>query len=401
MPLPPTARRVLVAAAAIVLLAFVWLALPQTAKDFLLYAGHPPDPNCPVTYLEKLPTCKAADGSETKVTIPNIVNYVFLLKDPESDFPFQFSHFLSMYSAYHFWNPDTIYLHTNVDVDSSPVRRAYAGQAGKWTRLIFGLPQLVINTVEVPEHANGINITMMEHKSDFIRVKMVHQYGGIYLDLDVQPLRSINALRHSGYHAIGGREFGFRDEKGVDHIGNLNSGTFMSVAGGAMITRWMQRMNDVFDGSWVTHSNIALTAVAEELVASNAGPEARCEMLVLNRDGFAPGSWMDWDVSKLFDIQTETVTPEWPDADFRDGDPIPADLDLTPGVTPAWATNYNCTYLLHAFSPKKARNGASNNGINPRYVLERKSNYARAVYPVARAMYNEGLLSLNDTDLGV
>ncbi|KAH6673995.1 glycosyl transferase, partial [Plectosphaerella plurivora] len=374
--------------------------LPLSARDFNLWAGHPPDPNCPVTYLEKLPTCKAADGSQA--VIRNIVHHVFLLKDPEGDFPFQFSHFLSMYGAYHLWNPDTIYLHTNVAADSGPVRRATAGEAGKWSKLIFGLPQLVINTVEVPEQAaNGVNITMMEHKSDFVRVKMVHQYGGIYTDLDVQPLHNVAALRHSGYHAVGGREFGFRDEQGVDHIGNLNSGTFMSVAGGAMITDWMKRMNDVFDGGWVTHSNIALTAVADELVASNADPEARCEILVLNRHGFAPGSWEDWDVATLFDTQTETVTPEWPDDDFQDGDSIPGDVDLTPGVTPAWATNYNCTFLLHAFSPKKARNGAANNGITPRYVLERKSNYARAVYPVARAMYNDGLLGLNDTDLGV
>ncbi|KAH7374578.1 hypothetical protein B0T11DRAFT_334139 [Plectosphaerella cucumerina] len=394
-PIPPSARRILAAILALSLLVLTWLFLPTNSRDFIRYAGYPPNPNCPVSYVDRLPTCKSPDGS--KAVIPNIVHYVFLLKDPEADFPLQFSHFLSIYGAYRLWVPEKIYLHTNVAADSAPVQRAKSGDAGKWNKLVFELPGLIVNQVEVPEHAgNGVNITMMEHKSDFVRVKMVHQYGGIYTDLDVQPLRDIAALRTSGYRAIGGREYGFRDPRGNIHPGTLNSGTFMSVAGGAMITGWMERMNEVFDQGWITHSNNALTSVAEELE-----DEGGCEMLTLNRQGFAPGSWTDTDVATLFDTHTEPDTPAWPGDNFHEGDPLPTDLNLMPGQTPAWATDYSCTYLLHAFSRKKARNGAKNNGITPRYVLERKSNYARAVYPVARAMYKEGLLRLNDTDLGV
>lgn len=212
---------------------------------------------------------------------------------------------------------------------------------------------------------------------------------------DVQPLRDLAALRKSGYRAVGGREYGFRDSNGTIHDGTLNSGTFMSVAGGAMITRWMEKMNEVFDGGWITHSNVALTSIAEDLVAD----DDQCEMLVLGRAGFAPGSWVDQDVSALFDSHADA--PNWPDEHFHEGDPLSDEVNLTHGQTPDWATDYDCTYLLHAFSKKKARNGARNNGITPRYVLERKGNYARAVYPIARAMYNEGLVSLDDTDLGV
>ncbi|KAH6693583.1 glycosyl transferase [Plectosphaerella plurivora] len=397
-PTSTTTRRILAAIVSISLLSLICLFLPTTAKDFIRHTGHPPNapnPECPVSYVDALPVCKGPDGSEA--VIPNIVHYVFLLKDPQADFPLQFSHFLSMYGAYRLLGrPDKIYLHTNVAEDSIPVQRARSGESGKWNKLIFDMPGLVINTVEMPETAgNGKNITMMEHKSDFIRVKMVQQLGGIYLDLDVQPLRDLAALRNSGYRAVGGREYGFRDSNGTIHDGTLNSGTFMSVAGGAMITRWMEKMNEVFDGGWITHSNKALTSIAEDLVAD----DGQCEMLVLGRAGFAPGSWVDQDVSALFDSHADVAN--WPDEKFHEGDPLSDEVNLTHGLTPDWAADYGCTYLLHAFSKKKARNGARNNGITPRYVLERKSNYARAVYPIARAMYNEGLVNLDDTDLGV
>ena len=68
-----------------------------------------------------------------------------------------------------------------------------------------------------------------------------------------------------------------------------------------------------------------------------------------------------------------------------------------PEEFPAWQLDYSETYMLHAFSPKRNNDPTPNfEEITPRYVLERQSNFARAVYPVAKHMYDAGYLMLDD-----
>lgn len=370
-------RRVTIATCILMVLAW-WLLAPYDVKS--LITRQPSITACDVEDIKTLPSCNPSDDNNT-TSIPNIVHFVYLLSDPRSDFPFQFSHFLSMYGASHLWRPEKIYLHTNVRVDSDTVSRARSGKSGKWSKLIFNLPNFSLNTVPLPVYTKkGVRVEMMEHRSDFVRVKMVHDFGGIYMDLDVQPLRDIRVLRESGFKAVGGRELG----------GNLNSGTFMSEKEGEAIRQWMDRMHNVFDQGWTTHSNEAWTYVAERL-------EDTCEVLILGRDAFAPGSWRPADVSKLFDTHPSDTPPLDEDIPGRS---LPTEIDVELEAKPAWASNLDCTFLLHAFSPKKPRHGVRNNGITPRYVLERRSNYARAVYPMVKAMHDEGLVGIDDTDLG-
>lgn len=336
-------------------------------------------------------SCSASAAARHE-PIPNNAHYVFILRDPAGDFPFQFSHFLNIYSAHYLWKPDNIYIHTNVAPDSSAVDRARSGETGKWNRLIFNLPNIVINQVEVPTHAgNGVEIKGLEHLSDFVRVKAVHQFGGTYIDFDVFPLRDLKPLRERGFAAVGGRQAG----------GELNSGTFMASPGSAALAAWMDEMNRVYDGHWATHSNGALTTVGDRMVGQP------CELLALRQDAFAPFSWLPHDVKDLF--YTHEGEPMLPpgstNSTLRKGVPlteehIPEDFDSDKSQMPSWARDYTCTYLLHAFNGNKARNGIKHNGIDPRYVLDLRSNFARAVYPIAKMLYDEKVITLNDTDLG-
>jgi hypothetical protein len=92
---------------------------------------------------------------------------------------------------------------------------------------------------------------------------------------------------------------------------------------------------------------------------------------------------------------------------WKQGDALPAheegfeDRWEHPERFASWERDWSTTYLLHAFSPQRfGRNISGFDHITPRYVLERRSNFARAVYPVAKRMYDEGLLEVDDSYTG-
>ncbi|KAM3530861.1 hypothetical protein NHJ13051_001089 [Beauveria bassiana] len=353
--------------------------LPHEAKVFLL--SQPTTAHCSSAQLDANYSCRP---DVKHVEIPNILNLVYVLSDPiDGTFPLQFSDFLSVYAAWHHWQPDVIYLHTNVEANSTAVRRAQTGEAGKWAKRVFAIPGIVINTVPVPTHArNGLRIKGMEHKSDFVRVQAVHDFGGVYIDMDVHTLKELKPLRESGYSAVVGKQ--------TD--GWINSGTFMSEKQGRVIKLWKDRMHATYNGWWTTHSNKALTQVGKELA------KEPCSMLTLRPSAFAPMGWRSFDTDRLFSNHFE---PRAISFDKDGGLPAyPEDYEKPRNSLTTWAQDWRCTFLLHAFSPKKVRNGVKNNGITPRFVVERRSNFARAVYPMVRSMYAKGLIDKNDLELG-
>lgn len=331
-----------------------------------------------------------ATGATKEGAIPNQVHFVYILPETNSNFMFEFSHFLSIYAAWHHWKPDAIFLHTNADANSDAVLRARSGAQGKWNRYIFTLFNIQINTVVTPTRAgNGKDLVNMEHKSDFVRVKAVHDLGGVYIDWDVHALRDIAPLRNAGFRAVGGQQSN----------GELNSGTFLSVAGGRMISLWMERMNKVYDGQWSTHSNGVLTAVGQRLVREPG------EMLNLERDAFAPGGWSEQEHKWLWQVHNDTKSNL---EGIHQGDPLPSyeeefeDRWKHKDRFPDWDRDWSGTWLLHAFSP--ARHHREINGfkhVTPRYVLARQSNFARGVYPIAKMMYERGLIRIDDSHTGM
>ncbi|KAG2418496.1 hypothetical protein HFD88_001597 [Aspergillus terreus] len=319
--------------------------------------------------------------------IPNQVHYVYILKDPEADFSFQFKHFLSIYSVQYHWNPDAIYLHTNAN--RSVIERASEGKSGKWNRLIFNTPNFRVNYVEPPIIAgNGIPIDQMEHKSDFVRVSAVCDFGGVYIDFDAHPIRDIKFLRESGFNSVTGRQAG----------GEIMSGTFMAKKDALLLRMWRKEMHRVYDGGWTTHSNAALTRLGQRLVRLPG------EVLIMEQDAFGPGSWTTPENIKLYGIHNDTESNLKP---FTDRYSLPAyeegisDRWDRPQDFPSWETDYSHTYIVHAFNP--ARNGNPVEGfehITPEYILARQSNFARALYPVTRDMCEAGLVEIDDSYLG-
>ncbi|KAK0729488.1 glycosyl transferase [Lasiosphaeris hirsuta] len=316
--------------------------------------------------------------------IPNQVHYVYVLKDGVTDFSFEFKHYLSVYASWLYLRPDIIYLHTNAP--DTAIAHARSGAGGKWNRLLFAMPHIRVNHVTAPTAAeNGRPITILEHQTDFLRQEAVRGLGGVYLDFDAHALRSLDPLRASGFAVVLGRQ----------HGGEVNAGVLLGRAGARALALWRDEMHRVYDGaSWSGHVNGVLSRLCPRLMRIPG------EVLVLEQDALQPGSWLVEDNLALFGIHDETrsnlegvgqggALPEFEEALM--------DRWEHPERFPPWERDYSSTYVLHAFDPK--RNGNPVPGfehITPRYVLDRQSNFARAVYPVAKHMYDAGLVEIDD-----
>lgn len=125
------------------------------------------------TYLKKTPGISGHGLPGFRgPRIPNIIHFTQISSDPESPFTFDFRQCMSIYSAWYYNKPDTIFIHTNAT--NAQIEDARRGKTGKWAKLILGLPNMKVNqAVMRTEAGNGVHIDWLAHTSDFLRVEMV------------------------------------------------------------------------------------------------------------------------------------------------------------------------------------------------------------------------------------
>jgi hypothetical protein len=99
------------------------------------------------------------------------------------------------------------------------------------------------------------------HRADFIRIYLLHKYGGLWIDSDCLAMRDLTPLmnRLADYEFIG-----FRERQG--HVAN----NFMAARpGGRMMAEYYRRVCHILRSgqqlSWTTIGSDALTATLEEL----------------------------------------------------------------------------------------------------------------------------------------
>ena len=117
--------------------------------------------------------------------IPNIIHFVFGLSDDPADRQLFLFHFLAVKSAAMVNRPDRILFHYGYE----PV--------GEWWEQIKQLVEPRV--VEVPQHIHGKPLMHFAHKSDVLRLQVLQEFGGIYLDLDTISVRSLAPLRKHGF----------------------------------------------------------------------------------------------------------------------------------------------------------------------------------------------------------
>ncbi|KAK0712743.1 hypothetical protein B0T26DRAFT_596577, partial [Lasiosphaeria miniovina] len=308
--------------------------------------------------------------------IPNIVHYVWLLRDPHV-FRLSFKVFVSAYSSHYYFGPERIYIHTDASPDVFERART---SDDVWTRRVLSLPGVTYRHAVAPVvTSKGVNIINMEHKADFVRIEALREFGGIYMDTDAIPLRDVAPLRRTGFaNVVGGGVV-----LTVEHTGFVNNGVMLARPHSILMGIWLEAAHQVFTGQWETASIHLLSDLAFRL---NAVP---AEVLVLNPRAFSPVSWEYEGVRELFQphprrqLRAATTCLD-AIAYVRERD--------APGAHEPWETDFSSTYILHAFDDEVPHIPNWDHVVDLKYVLRRRSNYARAVYPAIWHAVEHGVI---------
>jgi hypothetical protein len=183
--------------------------------------------------------------------IPNRYHFVFGLK-PQTE-AFHIVHYLCLESCIRVNRPDRVDLYYHFE------------PYGEWWDRIE--PKVLLHRVELEKHVRdhpsyftheegrfikGWNLDYA-HQSDFLRLKILLEHGGVYADIDtlfVNPLPS----------DLFDEEFVIGEESPVVGPGgerphdSLCNAFLMSAPGADFGRRWLDRMHGVFDGTWSRHS---------------------------------------------------------------------------------------------------------------------------------------------------
>ncbi|KUJ24630.1 uncharacterized protein LY89DRAFT_572803 [Mollisia scopiformis] len=367
----------------ITLFASFILIIIGASKLYLLLFGSSTSnsPSFPLKELADKQVC-GTHLSERITKIPNIVHYVWFLKDPTS-LHLDFKFFITAYSAYLYFQPDKIYYHTDASFELFERARR---SGSEWTQRLLSLPNVEYHYVDAPSvTTKGIPIEKFEHKSDFTRMQVLHEYGGIYMDTDAIPLRDIADLRESGFANVVGGAIGLT----MHHSGFINNGVMMAAPGSALMKIYMRAADQFFDGRWETASVNLLTDVANRL---SAVPH---EVLILQPKAFAPVSWEYADQVRLFQPHFEMPAGNeiWGSTSTNMttcDDMLSSLIEKESFGGEDWEMDFSSSYVLHAFDGKHIPGW--DNKVDLNYILARQSNYARAVYPAIAHAISSGVL---------
>ncbi|MGA8260835.1 MAG: glycosyltransferase [Arenicellales bacterium] len=193
--------------------------------------------------------------------IPNEYHFIFALQ-PQRE-PFHISHYLCLASCIETNEPEAVHLYY-----------CYEPFGEWWERIKDRLTlhpiegeQFVLSSPAYDRHIEGLIIKyhqlLYAHQSDFIRLKVLIERGGVYADIDtlfVNPLpqelfsRSFVVAEEAPVLVPGARET----------QRSLCNALIMAVAGCEFAKTWLERMYEVFDGTWSRHSCQILTELAEQ-----------------------------------------------------------------------------------------------------------------------------------------
>lgn len=102
--------------------------------------------------------------------IPNVVYFIFGFKEQTEDF--MFVYYLSVYSCFLVNNPDKINFYYHFE------------PKGEWWEKLKEIPTVELHQVDIPNKIGDKPIKKVAHKADKLRMDLLLEHGGIYLDID-------------------------------------------------------------------------------------------------------------------------------------------------------------------------------------------------------------------------
>ena len=155
--------------------------------------------------------------------IPNLIHFINI-----GSRPFTFVHFLAVYSAWKVNKPKHIYFHYTEEP-----------QGEWWDRAKV---MCTLNKVERVNQIFGNPIDNPAHMADVIRLRMLDELGGIYLDLDVVCINSFAPLWQHSF------------VMGMEPGAGLCNAVLLSESGSTFLRRWREEYRSFDSTRWNYHS---------------------------------------------------------------------------------------------------------------------------------------------------
>ncbi len=156
--------------------------------------------------------------------IPNNIHFIYGLRKDFGGKNFSFIHFLAILSAWKINQPDALFYHYE-----------YEPSGYWWER---ARPYLQLNKVKAPNSIFDRPIKHFAHQADVLRLEILQDQGGIYLDNDIFCINSFKPLLKYGF--VMGKEPG---------VGLCNA-VILSQASAPFLARWFEGYRKFNDLSW-------------------------------------------------------------------------------------------------------------------------------------------------------
>jgi len=211
------------------------------------------------------------------VTVPNIVHFVWGSRPNKEDFPFAF--FCNIVSAVVQLAPQKILIHHQYP------------SSGIWWEALKHIYVIKLQYREMPSQVLGNPIENYSHKTDVLRLELLREFGGIYMDTDVLSLRPFDDLRAHGTQFMMGLEEAATDNP-TPH--GLGSAVILGAPNSNFGNLWYAQYKDYSPekAGWATY------AVKMPLTLSNQHPEA-ITILPKSKTFFKP-LWDEEGIYELF-----------------------------------------------------------------------------------------------------
>ena len=215
----------------------------------------------------------AARSWMTEPTRPMLVHFIFGLSDDEMERRFTFQHYVAVRAAFVHLQPCRLLFHHH-----------HLPTGAHWPD---AAALVELHKVELPRTVFNRPLKAGAHRADVLRLRLLIEHGGLYLDLDVVVLRPFHGL-------LRGRKSFFIGREGSSRHGGFHglcNAVLLARPNSSFARRWLEEYRDFGDPQagdpWSEHS------VQRPIRLAAAHPE---EVHVLP---YAAFFWPDWDDESL------------------------------------------------------------------------------------------------------
>jgi len=212
------------------------------------------------------------DGAEPQ-GVPPVVHFIFGLSPDFGGKPFGLVHHLVIKAAIHAAAPQTTYFH-----------HAYEPRGQWWDAT---KPLVTLRRVRTPDHVFGRTLRKFAHQADVLRLELLQQFGGLYLDLDVMLLRPMAPLLT--HELVLGQE-------GIGGSIGLGNALMVARRTAPFLRAWYAEYRNFSDAVWNGFS----VRLPSQIALRSDSPSVH----VLDYAAFYWPPWNPWGIAQLYRTPT-------------------------------------------------------------------------------------------------